>query len=478
MATEAAQATVQPKTREEPEYVQAAISELERTEGRNIREVDASSTVELAASIKERGVLEPVLVTRTPKGLRLVAGFRRVAAAKSVGMKSVPARILELSELEVLESQLVENVQRKDLSPIEEAKGLKALLEASGLTQEAIGKKIGKSQSYVANRIRLVTLPATVQELVGTGKLEASHAEVLLKAPAEARSVVEQIAKEAAKSHASVRDLEHDLTWRVRDHMQAIAFQKKRSTSKFPKCPSCKKGATEETHEGLFNHGDWSRDHLWNPENGKTARQVEMEQRSGARARKKDGEIRKSNPPRDLSQPATLRAAVNPHSIVKKMLEQLGPDGIRQVVVDDQTGEEGEPAIVIYLTEKGEKSVVVPKHPLRIRPVRYSTGDQAQVAVRESRWRTGMNVYDASARKTTLAAFEAWSKKSLPPSKGKSVAPDPKLLEGKVDTVLARLEKTSNQVELLEGLRALESGGKNRPTVVAGIDTLLEINKE
>ncbi|HEV2519446.1 MAG TPA: ParB/RepB/Spo0J family partition protein [Thermoplasmata archaeon] len=273
MATEAAKATEQPMTRTEPEYTNAPISELEKTDGKNIREVDTSTLTDLAASIKERGILEPVLVTRSEKGLRLVAGFRRVAAAKMIGSKSVPARVLPLTELEVLESQLVENLQRQDLSPIEEAKALKSLLEASGLTQEQVGKKIGKSQSYVASRVRLLSLPENGAKLLASGKITASAAERLVSLPDAAapemkRAFSELERRAAYRGSVSVIEARDAADGARRSYQERLQREKTVAAAKFPSCPGCGKAGRPDRWN-LTGPFSCANGHEWIPSTGK-----------------------------------------------------------------------------------------------------------------------------------------------------------------------------------------------------------------
>jgi ParB family chromosome partitioning protein len=146
------------------------------------------SLQELAESIKEFGILEPLIVTRkeiqTENGIdvwyELVAGERRLQAAKLIGLKTVPAIIKELSDKAKLEVALIENIQREDLNPIERAKAFARLMEEFGMTQIEIASRIGKSRAYVANTIRLLKLPEEIQEALKSGKISEAHARILL----------------------------------------------------------------------------------------------------------------------------------------------------------------------------------------------------------------------------------------------------------------------------------------------------------
>lgn len=138
---------------------------------------------ELTNSIRERGVLQPILVRPLPNGrFEIVAGERRWRASQKVGLHTVPAVVRELDDLQVMEIAIVENVQRADLSAIEEARGYEVLIARFGRTQELVAQVVGKSRSHVANMLRLLTLPGAVQNLVVEGKLSAGHARALITA--------------------------------------------------------------------------------------------------------------------------------------------------------------------------------------------------------------------------------------------------------------------------------------------------------
>jgi ParB family chromosome partitioning protein len=153
---------------------------------------------ELAASIREKGVLQPILLRPapgTPGEYQLVAGERRWRAAQKAGLRGMPALVRELDDLQVLEIAIVENVQRTDLGPLEEAQGYRALMERFGRTQEAVAQVVGKSRPHIANALRLLTLPDEVQAMVSDGRLTAGHARALVGSvdpAALARQVVEK----------------------------------------------------------------------------------------------------------------------------------------------------------------------------------------------------------------------------------------------------------------------------------------------
>jgi ParB family chromosome partitioning protein len=144
------------------------------------RRIDEEALQGLAASIAEHGVLQPVLVTETLDGYQLVAGERRLRAAQLAGLERIPAVVRQLVDRERLELALVENVQRADLGPIEEANAYRQLLDEFGLTQEDIASRVGRARSTVANTLRLLELDTTIQEAVGDGRLSEGHARALI----------------------------------------------------------------------------------------------------------------------------------------------------------------------------------------------------------------------------------------------------------------------------------------------------------
>ncbi len=167
------------------------------------------SLAELAESIKTHGVLQPIVLTKLGEGYRIVAGERRFRAAKKAGLKAVPAIVRDLSEKEVREIALVENLQREDLNPMEESEALYNLLTENDLTQEALAHAIGKSRPAIANSLRLLTLPVEVQAMVRELALSTGHAKVLVSVkPAEVQIA---LAKEVVEKKLSVRDLEQKI---------------------------------------------------------------------------------------------------------------------------------------------------------------------------------------------------------------------------------------------------------------------------
>lgn len=140
---------------------------------------------ELSESIKDHGVLQPLLVRKTGDGYEIIAGERRYQASKIAGLTELPVTIKQVDDQEMLQLALIENLQRSDLNPIEEAKGYRQLIKTSGMTQEALSKAVSKSRSAITNSLRLLDLPDHVQQLLFDGKITAGHARAILAVPFE-----------------------------------------------------------------------------------------------------------------------------------------------------------------------------------------------------------------------------------------------------------------------------------------------------
>ncbi|MDQ4065787.1 MAG: ParB/RepB/Spo0J family partition protein [Actinomycetota bacterium] len=167
---------------------------------------DDASLEELAASMRELGILQPVLVRAVDGRYELIAGERRVRAARHAGLDAVPALIVETDERGSLERALVENVHREDLNPIEEAAAYKQLLEEGGVTQEALGERLGKTRGAIANTLRLLELPTAVQRMLIEGRLTAGHGRALLGLASPA--LQERLAQRVAAEGLTVRQTE------------------------------------------------------------------------------------------------------------------------------------------------------------------------------------------------------------------------------------------------------------------------------
>lgn len=183
------------------------VNEIRRNEEQPRSRFDDETIEELAASIRTYGVVQPVVVRQLPTGIyQVVAGERRLRAARLAGLEVVPAIIRDVDETGALELALVENLQREDLNPIDEARGYESLMELSGATQAHVSERVGRGRSTVANALRLLELPPDVQDMLSEGELSAGHGRALLGfGTAEDVRVV---ARRAAARGLSVRELE------------------------------------------------------------------------------------------------------------------------------------------------------------------------------------------------------------------------------------------------------------------------------
>ena len=167
---------------------------------------EPESLADLADSIREHGIIQPLTVRRLSSGYyQIIAGERRWRAAKQAGLTEVPALIIEADDRKVMELGLIENLQREDLNPVEEAKGYQVLMEDYGLTQEEVAQRMGKSRPAIANTLRLLALPEVVLKALEEGKLSAGHARAVLAAP---EAVRETLAKQVIDQGLSVRQTE------------------------------------------------------------------------------------------------------------------------------------------------------------------------------------------------------------------------------------------------------------------------------
>ncbi len=183
------------------------LSDLEPNRGQPRKDFDDETLAELADSISQHGILQPLLVRPIfGGGYQIVAGERRWRAARMAGLTTVPAIIRELDDEQVMEIALIENLQREDLSPLEEAMGYQSLMDSYDMTQEEVAKIVGKSRSAVANVLRLLKLPEEVQSLIRSGQVSAGHGRALLSFPDDAEKIA--VAKRVIEEDLSVREVE------------------------------------------------------------------------------------------------------------------------------------------------------------------------------------------------------------------------------------------------------------------------------
>lgn len=184
-----------------------SINEIQRNEDQPRKTFDEGALQELSDSITQHGVLQPLLVRPLPQGgYQLVAGERRWRASRMAGLKEVPVVIRELSDVETMEIAIIENLQREDLNPIEEAEGLQALIDRCGFTQEEVAVSVGKSRPAIANALRLLKLPQEVRDMTRGGQISAGHARALLAFDNE--PMIYEAAQNIIRNNLTVRDVE------------------------------------------------------------------------------------------------------------------------------------------------------------------------------------------------------------------------------------------------------------------------------
>ena len=176
---------------------------------------DQERLEELAASIKEHGVVQPVVCTREADGYRLVVGERRCRAARLAGLEAIPAIVREMADVELLEVALIENIQREDLNPIEEARAYSYLLSEHNLTQDQLSSRLGRSRPAISNTLRLLALPDPIRREVESGDLSAGHARALLSLDSESQqmrvwAMVTQRALSVRQTEKLVRDIQEE----------------------------------------------------------------------------------------------------------------------------------------------------------------------------------------------------------------------------------------------------------------------------
>ncbi len=189
-----------------PGVLKLAIESIRRDTAQPRRHFDEAKLAELTESIKTHGLMQPVLVRKDGEGYRLIAGERRWRASQAAGLHEIPAIVKDVTEVQAFELALVENLQRADLNPIEEAEGYKRLIEEFKLTQEQVSQRVNKDRSTVANALRLLGLPDDVKQMVAEGAISMGHARALLGVPRlpEMAALAEQV----VARKLSVRDTE------------------------------------------------------------------------------------------------------------------------------------------------------------------------------------------------------------------------------------------------------------------------------
>ena len=194
------------EAKEKSDIVEIPLTEIRSNPYQPRKEFDEEALKEFADSIKEHGVIQPIIVKKSIKGYELVAGERRTRASKMAGKETIPAIIRDFNDDEMMEIALVENIQRENLNPIEEAEALSKIIEKNNLTQEEASKKFGKSRSYITNILGLLRLPKKTKDYLSDGKISMGHARVLSKLSDD--NQIDELAKKIIDDGLSVRDIE------------------------------------------------------------------------------------------------------------------------------------------------------------------------------------------------------------------------------------------------------------------------------
>lgn len=206
------------------------LSEIVPNKDQPRKTFDEAALDELADSIRQHGVLQPLLVRPIAAGgYQLVAGERRWRAAKKAGLKEVPVVVKELNDTETMEIAIIENLQREDLNPIEEAEGLQALIDKCGFTQEEVAVSVGKSRPAIANSLRLLRLPEEVRVMTKNGEISAGHARALLAFNNEA--MIYEAAQNIVKNKMTVRDVER--LAKIKDSASTVSVKRNKRRDSF-----------------------------------------------------------------------------------------------------------------------------------------------------------------------------------------------------------------------------------------------------
>ncbi|MCI9598351.1 MAG: ParB/RepB/Spo0J family partition protein [Firmicutes bacterium] len=182
------------------------INDIKPNEKQPRKNFDEEKLEELATSIREHGLIQPVILRHSEIGYEIVAGERRWRACRKAGIKEIPSIVKELTDEQNMLIAIIENMQREDLNPIEEAEGLNQMIDSFGLTQEEVSKSIGKSRPYITNALRLLKLPEQIRNLVSEGKLSSGHARAIAGISDPEKQI--EIAEYAIKKELSVREIE------------------------------------------------------------------------------------------------------------------------------------------------------------------------------------------------------------------------------------------------------------------------------
>lgn len=196
----------EPEEKEERRFFYCGIEEIRPHRAQPRKHFDESKLLELAETIKEKGILDPLMVRRVEDGYELIAGERRWRAAQKAGLKEVPVIVREADDREVLELSLIENLQREDLNPIEEAEGFRELIEQFNVSHEELSKRVGKDRTTITNALRLLKLPTEIQNHLIQNRITAGHARAILSL--ESREKQKELCEIILQKDLSVRETE------------------------------------------------------------------------------------------------------------------------------------------------------------------------------------------------------------------------------------------------------------------------------
>lgn len=194
------------KETKESDIVEIPLTEIRSNPYQPRTYFDEEALKEFAESIKEHGVIQPIIVKKSIKGYEIIAGERRTRASKMAGKETIPAIIRDFNDQDMMEIALVENIQRENLNPIEEAEAFAKIISSANITQEEAAKKFGKSRSYITNLLGLLSLPETTKKYVSEGKISMGHARVLSKLSDDLQ--IEKLAQKIMEEGLSVRETE------------------------------------------------------------------------------------------------------------------------------------------------------------------------------------------------------------------------------------------------------------------------------
>ena len=204
------------------------INDIKPNSAQPRKQFDETKLNELAESIRVTGVIQPLIVRNAENGYELVAGERRWRASRIANLKKVPCIIRNYDEKQNALVAIIENMQRENLNPIEEAEGLKSMTEKYGLTQEQVSNSLGKSRTYITNSIRLLKLPKEIQEFISNGQMSAAHGRTIINISDEGKQMA--ICDKVIKNGLSVRETEH-LADRVKDEIKPNRKKRKSRTA-------------------------------------------------------------------------------------------------------------------------------------------------------------------------------------------------------------------------------------------------------